>query len=275
MLPGPQTRGPAAPTSTTQLGHGTCHPVSVQSPLKPDSTGSLLLQPPNRLKWAASAHDGLPLLSGLEGVARPNLCQMPTHYPGGENSERKRRRSALMQQGDGWPFLGRVRASPPGVPWRTHPLCLELFPLPASERLLGCSADLLLLPCAASPRAGQAMGVHTHGHTRVRCSRFGPWPCQSFGAVSASSGRLTGSCKLREALLPSLPSSLTWGLLGAWLTPAALALELHGVGTGPGQRPSHSGVGLGPTVAPCLPGSARALTTDPHCLSLVSSAGPA
>lgn len=88
MVPGPQTRGPVAPTSTTQLSHRTCHPVSVQSPLEPDSTGSLLLQPPNRLKRAASAHDGLPLLSGLEGVARPDLCQMPTHYPGGENSER-------------------------------------------------------------------------------------------------------------------------------------------------------------------------------------------
>lgn len=90
------------------------------------------------------------------------------------------------------------------------------------------------------------MGVHTHAHTRVRCSHFGPWPCQSFGAVSASSGRLTGSCKLREALLPSLPFSLTQGLLGAWLTPAALASELHCVGTGLGQRPSHSNPQLPP-----------------------------
>ena len=94
----------------------------------------------------------------------------------------------------------------------THPLHLGLFP-PAHQETLGCSADLLLLIFVWTPQGLPCVCRHLCAHM-WKCSHFGLWSCQvPLGLFSASSGSLTGSCKLLEALLPSprdcgVPASL-------------------------------------------------------------------
>lgn len=139
----------------------------------------------------------------------------------------------------------------------THPLCLELFPLPASETL-GCSADLLLLMIVDSPRAaalGKAMGVQAHICTCVQRSHFGLWPCQSFGAVSTSSGRLTDwQLQVARSSFSPCPLLPRLGAVGYMAHPCCFG---RGValrrGSCLGRGCNHSGVGLGPTFAPCTP----------------------